>query len=171
MQGQYHTTVIHDIFLDSCIVWLCQVPTHMSLLGTDVKLRFTGDSGASMDIALWGYWATTFLAEQVHKDGHTTPHVVIFVSTLVKCFTGTCTMSPCIVCRCQSSPMCLSKISTLLLQWLHCVQGALHKDKSLALTSAMTIPDPIDAPNVHLVSHITKVNASLLNSCLFGLPV
>jgi hypothetical protein len=61
----------------------------MSLLRTDVKLCFTGDSGASMDIALWGERATTFPAEQVHKDGQTTLQVMIFVGTLVKCYTTT----------------------------------------------------------------------------------
>jgi hypothetical protein len=82
MQGQYTRLLFMTCFLVSCIVWLCQVPTHMSLLRTDVKF---------------------------------TPQVVIFVSTLVTCFTGTCTMSPCIICLCRSSPMYLSKISTLLL--------------------------------------------------------
>lgn len=46
-------------------------------------------SGASMDIALWGERATTFPAEQVHKDGQTTLQVMIFVGTLVKCYTTT----------------------------------------------------------------------------------
>ena len=47
-----------------------------------------GDSGASRDVVLWGELATAFPAEQVHRDGKTTPQTVIFVGTLVKSFAG-----------------------------------------------------------------------------------
>jgi replication factor A1 len=47
-----------------------------------------GDSGASLDVVLWGERATAFLAEQVHRDGKATPQTVIFVGTLVKSYAG-----------------------------------------------------------------------------------
>jgi replication factor A1 len=46
------------------------------------------DSGASLDVVLWGERATAFPAEQVHRDGKTTPQTVIFVGALVKSYAG-----------------------------------------------------------------------------------
>jgi replication factor A1 len=37
---------------------------------------------------LWGGRATSFPTEEVHKDGQSSPQIVIFVGTLVKHFGG-----------------------------------------------------------------------------------
>lgn len=37
---------------------------------------------------LWGERATSFPAEQIHKDGQASPQVVLFVGTLVKSYGG-----------------------------------------------------------------------------------
>jgi hypothetical protein len=68
----------------SCILCLYPVPLCIRLL----KLQTMGDSGTSRDVVLWGELATAFPAEQVHRDGKTTPQTVIFVGTLVKSFAG-----------------------------------------------------------------------------------
>lgn len=47
-----------------------------------------GDSGASLDVVLWGEHATAFPAEEVYRDGKATPQTIIFVGTLVKSFGG-----------------------------------------------------------------------------------
>jgi replication factor A1 len=45
-------------------------------------------SGASLDVVLWGERATSFPAEQLHKDGQHSPQIVIFVGTLVRGYAG-----------------------------------------------------------------------------------
>ncbi|XP_066318177.1 uncharacterized protein [Miscanthus floridulus] len=57
------------------------------------SLRTMDDSGASLDVILWGERATAFPAEQVHRDGKATPQTVIFVGTLVKCFADKVSLS------------------------------------------------------------------------------
>jgi replication factor A1 len=37
---------------------------------------------------LWGESATSFPAEEVHKDGQSSLQIVIFIGTLVKCYGG-----------------------------------------------------------------------------------
>jgi len=85
-------------FMDSCMICLYGV-YYVWLL----KLQTMDNSGASLDVVLWGEQATAFLAEQVHRDRKATPQTVIFVGTLVKCFAGTS-----IVllgnCCCESTP-------------------------------------------------------------------
>ena len=68
----------------SCILCLYSIPLCIRLL----KLQTMGDSGTSRDVVLWGEVATAFPAEQVHRDGKTTPQTVIFVGTLVNSFAG-----------------------------------------------------------------------------------
>ncbi|XP_021305518.1 replication protein A 70 kDa DNA-binding subunit D [Sorghum bicolor] len=50
------------------------------------------DSGASLDVVLWGERATAFPAEQVHRD-RTTPQTVIFVGALVKSYADNVSLS------------------------------------------------------------------------------
>ncbi|KAJ1280881.1 hypothetical protein BS78_04G266000 [Paspalum vaginatum] len=54
--------------------------------------------GASVNVVLWGGQATLFPAEQLCKDGQTSPQIVVFVGTLVKKYAdGLCLSggSPC----------------------------------------------------------------------------
>ena len=41
-----------------------------------------------LDVMLWSEWATSFPAEDILKDGQTSPQIVIFVGTLVKSYGG-----------------------------------------------------------------------------------
>lgn len=50
-------------------------------------------SNASLNIVLWGERATSFPADQVHKDGQISPQVVIFVGTLVKSYADNVSLS------------------------------------------------------------------------------
>ncbi|CAN6278498.1 unnamed protein product [Urochloa humidicola] len=45
-------------------------------------------SGALLNVVLWEERATSFLAEQIHRDGQNSPQVVIFVGTFVKSYGG-----------------------------------------------------------------------------------
>ena len=66
----------------SCILCLYSIPLCIRIL----KLQTMGDGGTSWDVVLWGKVATAFPAEQVHRDGKTTPQTVIFVGTVVDSF-------------------------------------------------------------------------------------
>ena len=46
------------------------------------------NSNAMLDIVLWSERATSFLAEDIHRDGQVSPQIVIFVGTLVKSYGG-----------------------------------------------------------------------------------
>ena len=41
-----------------------------------------------LDIVLWSEQATSFPAEDIHRDGQASPQIVIFVGTLVKSYGG-----------------------------------------------------------------------------------
>lgn len=43
-------------------------------------------SGDLLDVVLWSERAAAFPVDKVHKDGQTSPQIVIFVGTLVKSF-------------------------------------------------------------------------------------
>ncbi|CAO2207700.1 unnamed protein product [Urochloa humidicola] len=45
-------------------------------------------SGALLNVVLWEERATSFPAEQIHRDGQSSPQVVIFVGTFVKSYGG-----------------------------------------------------------------------------------
>jgi len=45
-------------------------------------------SNILLDVVLWSERATAFLADEILKDGQTSPQVVLFVGTLVKSFGG-----------------------------------------------------------------------------------
>ncbi|CAN6305566.1 unnamed protein product, partial [Urochloa humidicola] len=45
-------------------------------------------SGGLLDVVLWSEQATTFPAEEIHRNGQASPQIVIFVGTLVKSFGG-----------------------------------------------------------------------------------
>ncbi|KAL5674399.1 hypothetical protein ACJX0J_018705, partial [Zea mays] len=44
------------------------------------------DTGPTVDVVLWGERATTFPAEQIHRDSGSSPHIIIFVGTLVRSY-------------------------------------------------------------------------------------
>jgi replication factor A1 len=68
-------------------------------------------SGASLDVVLWGERATSFLAEQLHKDGQHSPQIVIFVGTLVRAML-VCISNNCIVA--SVVPLCLKPFLAVL---------------------------------------------------------
>ncbi|CAN6172954.1 unnamed protein product [Urochloa humidicola] len=45
-------------------------------------------SGGLLDVVLWSERATSFPAEEIHRNGQASPQIVIFVGTLVKSFGG-----------------------------------------------------------------------------------
>ncbi|CAO1945677.1 unnamed protein product [Urochloa humidicola] len=45
-------------------------------------------SGGLLDVVLWSERASSFPAEEIHKNGQSSPQIVIFVGTLVKSFGG-----------------------------------------------------------------------------------
>ncbi|XP_025823812.1 replication protein A 70 kDa DNA-binding subunit B-like [Panicum hallii] len=62
------------------------------------------ESGASLDVTLWGERATSFPAEQLHKDGQHSPQIVIFVGTLVRGYAGTISLSGGSSCKWYINP-------------------------------------------------------------------
>jgi len=56
-----------------------------------------------LDVMLWSEWATSFPAEDILKDGQTSPQIVIFVGTLVKSFGGM-SLSGCSSCKWYINP-------------------------------------------------------------------
>jgi replication factor A1 len=74
--------VLHALFY---FAW--QQVLHLCLYNI-VCLQFHMSSGASLDVTLWGERATSFPAEQLHKDGQHSPQIVIFVGTLVRGYAG-----------------------------------------------------------------------------------
>lgn len=61
-------------------------------------------SNASLNIVLWGERATSFPADQVHKDGQISPQVVIFVGTLVKSYADNVSLSGGSSCKWYINP-------------------------------------------------------------------
>jgi hypothetical protein len=55
-----------------------------------------------LDVVLWGERATSFPAEQLHKDGQNSPYIVIFVSTLVRGYAGMYISPWYITCYCST---------------------------------------------------------------------
>ncbi|AQK60406.1 putative replication protein [Zea mays] len=51
------------------------------------------DIGPTVDVVLWGERATTFLAEQVHRDSGSSPQIIIFVGTLVRSYADNVSLS------------------------------------------------------------------------------
>ncbi|AQK88968.1 putative replication protein [Zea mays] len=53
-----------------------------------VTISNARDTGPTVDVVLWGERATTFPAEQVHRDSESSPQIIIFVGTLVRSYAG-----------------------------------------------------------------------------------
>ncbi|CAO2161200.1 unnamed protein product, partial [Urochloa humidicola] len=79
---EYFTDVIGIVTSVSNVMSLRARGRESESLKRVVTLRSA--SNASVDVVLWGERASSFPAEQIQKDGQTSPQVVIFVGTLVK---------------------------------------------------------------------------------------
>jgi hypothetical protein len=55
---------------------------------TFTVLHSNRDAGPTVDVVLWGERATSFPAEQVHRDSDSSPQIIIFVGTLVRSYAG-----------------------------------------------------------------------------------
>ncbi|KAL5665107.1 hypothetical protein ACJX0J_025215, partial [Zea mays] len=51
------------------------------------------DTGPTVDVVLWGERATTFPAEQIHRDSGSSPQIIIFVGTLVRSYADNVSLS------------------------------------------------------------------------------
>ncbi|AQK97162.1 putative replication protein [Zea mays] len=51
------------------------------------------DTGPTVDVVLWGEWATAFPAEQIHRDSGSSPQIIIFVGTLVRSYADNVSLS------------------------------------------------------------------------------
>ncbi|AQK64323.1 putative replication protein [Zea mays] len=58
-----------------------------------VTISNARDTGPTVDVVLWGERATTFPAEQVHRDSGSSPQIIIFVGTLVRSYADNVSLS------------------------------------------------------------------------------
>ncbi|ONM15846.1 putative replication protein [Zea mays] len=58
-----------------------------------VTISNARDTGPTVDVVLWGKRATSFPAEQVHRDSGSSPQIIIFVGTLVRSYADNVSLS------------------------------------------------------------------------------
>ncbi|ONM06278.1 putative replication protein [Zea mays] len=90
-----------EYFMD--VLGVVSVISHVSSLRTrgrqaevmkrTVTISNARDTGPAVDVVLWGERATTFPAEQIHRDSGSSPQIIIFVGTLVRSYTDNVSLS------------------------------------------------------------------------------
>lgn len=90
-----------EYFMD--VLGVVSVISHVSSLRTrgrqaevmkrTVTISNARDTGPTVDVVLWGERATTFPAEQIHRDSGSSPQIIIFVGTLVRSYADNVSLS------------------------------------------------------------------------------
>ncbi|KAL5662803.1 hypothetical protein ACJX0J_029928, partial [Zea mays] len=79
---EYFTNVLGVVSVISRVSSLHTRGRQAEVMKRTVTISNARDTGPTVDVVLWGERATTFPAEQVHRDSESSPQIIIFVGTL-----------------------------------------------------------------------------------------
>ncbi|AQK66356.1 putative replication protein [Zea mays] len=95
--------LVYNLCCRGDVVGVVSVISHVSSLRTrgrqaevmkrTVTISNARDTGPTVDVVLWGERATTFPAEQIHRDSRSSPQIIVFVGTLVRSYADNVSLS------------------------------------------------------------------------------
>ncbi|AQK86681.1 putative replication protein [Zea mays] len=90
---EYFTDVLGVVSVISHVSSLRTRGRQAKVMKRTVTISNARDTGPTVDVVLWGEWATAFPTEQVHRDSGSSPHIIIFVGTLVRSYADNVSLS------------------------------------------------------------------------------
>ncbi|AQK39248.1 putative replication protein [Zea mays] len=96
IRAGFGNSLILRMTVGSCILILfCLMKRgrQAEVMKRTVTITNARDTGPTVDVVLWGERATTFPAEQIHRDSGSSPQIIIFVGTLVRSYADNVSLS------------------------------------------------------------------------------
>ncbi|XP_020393044.1 uncharacterized protein [Zea mays] len=90
---EYFTDVLGVVSVISQVSSVRTRGRQAEVMKRTVTISNARDTGPTVDVVLWGERATTFPAEQVHRDSGSSPQIIIFVGTLVRSYADNVSLS------------------------------------------------------------------------------
>ncbi|XP_020393935.1 replication protein A 70 kDa DNA-binding subunit B isoform X2 [Zea mays] len=90
---EYFTDVVGVVSVISHVSSLRTRGRQAEVMKRTVTISNARDTGPTVDVVLWGERATTFPAEQIHRDSRSSPQIIVFVGTLVRSYADNVSLS------------------------------------------------------------------------------